>query len=63
MYLLQGEDLLPLSLVQILALVLQSSPLLLQTQHLVLQTGLFRLQVADGRLVGHLCGLQAADLT
>ncbi len=46
-----------------LALVEHSLPLLLQPADLLLQPALLLVQVPDGRLVGHLGGLQGANLT
>lgn len=46
-----------------LVLAEQNLPLLLQPAHLLLQPALLLVQVPDGGLVGHLGGLQRADLT
>lgn len=46
-----------------LALVEQSPSLVLQPVDLLLQPALLLVQIPDGRLVGHLGGLQGADLT
>lgn len=46
-----------------LALVEQRLPLLLQPADLLLQPILLLVQVPDGRFMGHLGGLQRADLT
>lgn len=62
-YLLQLQHLLFVLLAEELALVEQSLPLLLQPADLLLQPGLVLVQVPDGGLVGHLCGLQGTDLT
>lgn len=61
--LLQRLDLLLLPLVQRLALTQQRLPLLLHPHHLVLEPAALVVQVPDGCLLGHLCGLEAADLT
>lgn len=50
-------------LIRGLALVEQTLPLLLQPADLLLQPALLLVQVPDGRLVGHLGGLQGANLT
>lgn len=62
-HLLQFEHLLLVLFVGGLALVEQSLPLLLQPADLLLQPALLLVQVPDGGLVGHLRGLQRADLT
>lgn len=61
--LLQGQDLLLLPFIQGLALALQGLSLLLHPHHLVLQPVPLVVQVPDGCFLGHLGGLQAADLT
>lgn len=61
-YLLQLDHLLFVLFVGRLALVEQCLPLLLQPADLLLQPALLLVQVPDGRLVGHLGGLQGANL-
>lgn len=61
--LLQGLNLLFLPFIQSMALALQGLPLFFHPQHLVLQPASLVVQVPDGCLLGHLCGLQAAYLT
>lgn len=62
-HLLQAVDLLFLPVLQGLALGQQRLPLLFHPHHFVLQPAAFVVQVPDRGLLGHLSGLQAADLT
>lgn len=62
-YLLQLQHLLFVLLTEELALVEQNLPLLLQPTDLLLEPALVLVQVPDGGLVSHLCGLQGTDLT
>lgn len=62
-HLLQRVDLLVLPVFQGLTLGQQRLPLLLHPHHLVLQAAALVVQVPDGSFLGHLSGLQAADLT
>lgn len=61
-HLLQRVDLLILPVFQGLALGQQRLPFLFHPHHFVLQSAPFVVQVPDCSFLGHLSGLQAADL-
>lgn len=61
-HLLQRVDLLILPVLQGLALGQQRLPFLFHPHHFVLQSAAFVIQVPDCSFLGHLSGLQAADL-
>lgn len=62
-HLFEFKHLLLVLFVSGLALVEQSLPLLLQPADLLLQPALLLIKVPDGCLMGHLGGLQGANLT